>query len=272
MFGFTNTQPGMMIADRMTEQAASSLAGRVVIVTGAARGIGLAIARAFGHERARVAALDVDGPGADKVADELRGHGAEALGLRTDVTVAAEAQGAVDAVLGRWGRVDVLVNNAGGFSVIRRTEDIPDEEWDAVYRLNVTSAFYCTKAVLPIMKRQRAGAIVNISSIAGRAGAVAVTSHYAAAKAAILGFTRHLAREIGADGIRVNAVAPGAVATERFKALRTPEQTAKLIEPIPLARVAEPVEIAEAVLFLASDAARYITGVSLDVNGGLVMM
>jgi NAD(P)-dependent dehydrogenase (short-subunit alcohol dehydrogenase family) len=246
--------------------------GHVVLVTGAAKGIGLRIARAFGREGARVAALDIDAPGADALARELVAEGREALALKADVTAAPEVRQAVDAVLGRWGRIDVLVNNAGGFSVIRRTEDIPDDEWEAIFRFNVTSAFLCAKAVLPQMKRQRSGAIVNLSSVAGRAGAVTVTSHYAAAKAALLGFTRHLAREVARDGIRVNAVAPGTVATERFRALRSPEETRRMAESVPLGRVAEPEEIAEVVLFLASDAARYVTGATLDVNGGLVMM
>ena len=244
--------------------------GHVVLVTGAAKGIGLRIARAFAREGARVAALDIDAPGADALARELVAEGREALALKADVTAALEVRQAVDAVLGRWGRIDVLVNNAGGFSV--RTEDIPDDEWEAIFRFNVTSAFLCAKAVLPQMKRQRSGAIVNLSSVAGRAGAVTVTSHYAAAKAALLGFTRHLAREVARDGIRVNAVAPGTVATERFRALRSPEETRRMAESVPLGRVAEPEEIAEVVLFLASDAARYVTGATLDVNGGLVMM
>jgi 3-oxoacyl-[acyl-carrier protein] reductase len=246
--------------------------GRVVIVTGAAKGIGLRVGRAFGREGARVAALDVDAAGAGDLARELGAEGREALALKADVTAAPEVRRAVDAVLDRWGRVDVLVNNAGGFSVLRRTEDIPDEEWEAIFRLNVTSAFLCAKAVLPHMKWQRSGAIVNLSSITGRASAVTVTSHYAAAKAAILGFTRHLAREVARDGIRVNAVAPGTVATERFRALRSPEETRRLAENVPLGRVAEPEEIADVVLFLASDAARYVTGATLDVNGGLVML
>lgn len=246
--------------------------GHVVLVTGAAKGIGLRIGRAFGREGARVAALDIDAPGADALARELVAEGREALALKADVTAAPEVRQAVDAVLGRWGRIDVLVNNAGGFSVIRRTEDIPDDEWEAIFRFNVTSAFLCAKAILPQMKRQRSGAIVNLSSVAGRAGAVTVTSHYAAAKAALLGFTRHLAREVARDGIRVNAVAPGTVATERFRALRSPEETRRMAESVPLGRVAEPEEIAEVVLFLASDAARYVTGATLDVNGGLVMM
>jgi NAD(P)-dependent dehydrogenase (short-subunit alcohol dehydrogenase family) len=186
--------------------------------------------------------------------------------------VAAEVTRAVEGVLARWGRIDVLVNNAGGFSVIRRTEEIPDEEWDRILRFNLTSVFVCSKAVLPTMKRQHAGRIVNMSSVAGRAGAVTVASHYAAAKAGILGFTRHLAREVAAEGITVNAVAPGTVATERWKALRTPEESRRLADGVPARRVCDPSEIAECVLFLASDAAGYMTGATLDVNGGLVMM
>ena len=122
------------------------------------------------------------------------------------------------------------------------------------------------------MRRQRSGSIVNLSSIAGRSSAVTTTSHYAAAKAAILGFTRHVALEAAGDGIRVNAVAPGTVATERVRALRTSEQTRRIAETVPLGRIGEPEEIADVVLFLASDAARYVTGAALDVNGGLVML
>lgn len=246
--------------------------GQVAIVTGAAKGIGLRVARAFGREGARVAALDVNADGVEDLARELAADGREALALTVDVTAAGEVRRAVEAVVSRWGRVDALVNNAGGFSVIRRTEDIPDEEWDAIFRFNVTSAFLCTKAVLPHMRRQRSGSIVNLSSIAGRSSAVSTTSHYAAAKAAILGFTRHVALEAAGEGIRVNAVAPGTVATERVQALRTPEQTRRIAQTVPLGRIGEPEEIADVVLFLASDAARYVTGAVLDVNGGLVML
>jgi 3-oxoacyl-[acyl-carrier protein] reductase len=246
---------------------------RVAVVTGAAKGIGAAVARAFAAEGARVAALDVDEPGIKSLVSELEGQGAPVLGLGADLTRAADARSAVGAVEARWGRVDILVNNAGGFGIVRpASEDIPDEEWDAILRLNLTSAFLCAKAVLPGMKRRRWGRIINLSSIGGRGAAVLLSSHYAAAKAGILGFTRHLALETARSGITVNAIAPGTTATERFKALRTPAETAALVERVPVGRVAEPAEIAECILFLASDAAAYMTGATLDVNGGVLML
>ena len=245
---------------------------KVVIVTGAAKGIGAAIAEACAREGARVAALDLDGTGAEGVAKALRDREADALALRCDVTRTPDITAALDAVLARWGRVDALVNNAGGFAVIRATEDITEAEWEAIMASNLTSVFLFSKAVLPVMKRQRYGRIVNLASVVGRAGAVRVTSHYAAAKAGVIGFTRHLALEVGGDGITVNAVAPGTTATERVLKARTPEETARVAAAIPVRRLGEPREIADAVVFLASDAAAFITGATLDVNGGQVMM
>jgi 3-oxoacyl-[acyl-carrier protein] reductase len=245
--------------------------GRVVVITGAAKGIGAAIARAFARDRARLALLDVDAPGVEAVRAALEAQGVDAQAFPADVTRAAAVQPVVDAVAARWGRVDVLVNNAGGFPEIKPTERIGEEEWDVIFRMNVTSAFLCSRAVLPLMRRQRHGRIVNLSSIVGRGGAVLTASHYAAAKAAVIGFTRHLALEVGVDGITVNAVAPGTTATERFRSLRTAKETARIAERVPLRRVAEPDEIAAAVVFLASEAASYITGATLDVNGGILM-
>jgi 3-oxoacyl-[acyl-carrier protein] reductase len=243
----------------------------VVMLTGTALGIGAATARAFAREGARVAMLDIDATGNAAVGDEVKKLGGDPLVLKADVTRSADVRGAVEAIMARWGRVDVLVNNAGGFATMRLTEDIPEDEWETIFRFNVSSAFLCTKAVLPIMKRQRAGRIVNLSSIVARAGAVGVTSHYAAAKAAIVGFTRHLALEVGPHGIRVNAVAPGTTLTERVRNVRSPEESQKIADRVPLRRLGEPDDIADVVLFLASDAARYMTGTVLDVNGGLVM-
>ncbi len=248
------------------------LDGKVVIVTGAAKGIGAAIADACAREGARVAVLDLDGGGVEALAEKLRGSGAEAMAFRADVTRSAEIARALDAVMARWSRVDALVNNAGGFAVIRATEEITEDEWQAILASNLTSVFLCSKAVLPIMKRQRYGRIVNLASVVGRAGAVRVTSHYAAAKAGVIGFTRHLALEVGGDGITVNAVAPGTTATERVLNARTPEETRRVAEAIPVRRLGQPEEIAEAVVFLASDAAAFINGATLDVNGGQVMV
>jgi NAD(P)-dependent dehydrogenase (short-subunit alcohol dehydrogenase family) len=245
--------------------------GRVAIVTGAARGIGAVTAEAFAREGAHVALVDLDGAGAEATAKRLRDGGADALAFRADAAAAADVRAMVDAVLARWQRVDVLVNNAGGFAAIRATEDIPDAEWEMVLRSNLTSAFVCSRAVLPAMKRQRAGRIVNVSSVVARSGAVRTTAHYTAAKAGVIGFTRHLAAEVAADGITVNAVAPGTTATERVIALRTAEETARLAATIPTRRLGEPQDIADAILFLASDAAKWVTGVVLDVNGGQVM-
>ena len=247
------------------------LEGKVAIVTGAAKGIGAAIVETCAREGARVAALDLDGAGVEALANTLRDGGADVLALRADVTSSADIARAYDAVLARWARVDILVNNAGGFEVIRDTEDITEQEWNAILASNLMSVFLCSKAALPIMKRQCYGRIVNLASVVGRAGAVRVTSHYAAAKAGVIGFTRHLALEVGADGITVNAVAPGTTATERVLKARTPEETRRVADAIPVKRLGEPGEIAEAVVFLASDSAAFINGATLDVNGGQVM-
>jgi len=245
--------------------------GRVVVVTGGAKGIGAVTAEAFADERARVAALDLDGAGIDKVVAAVSARGGEIVGLKADATSAKDIQSALDIVLGRWGRIDVLVNNAGGFAAMRALEDTPEAEWDAILRSNLTSAFLVSKAVLPVMKRQRAGRIVNLASVVARGGAVRVPAHYAAAKAGVIALTRMLALEVADHGITVNAVAPGTTATDRVLAARTAEETARVAAAIPLGRLGQPDEIAQAILFLASDAAAFITGAVLDVNGGQEM-
>ena len=244
--------------------------GRVVIVTGAGRGIGAIVAEAFARERARVAVVDLDG--ADATAKQLRDAGADAIGVRADAAASADVAALVDAVVARWNRIDVLVNNAGGFSSMRATGDIADAEWDAILRSNLTTTFVCSRAVLPVMRRQGRGRIVNVSSVVARSGAIRTAAHYAAAKAGVLGFTRHLASEVAADGITVNAVAPGTTATPRVLSLRTPEDTARLAQQIPVRRLGDSADMAHAILFLASDEAGFVTGITLDVNGGQVMV
>ncbi len=247
------------------------LKDKVAIVTGGAKGIGAAIAEAFAREGARVAVVDLDLSGAEGVVKNLVGQGADAVAVRADATRSADAGAAVELVTKRWGRVDVLVNNAGGFAAFRDTEDIPEEEWHAILASNLTSVFIFSKAVVPLMKRQGGGRIVNLASVVARGAAVRVTSHYAAAKAGVIGFTRHLALEVAPHGITVNAVAPGTTATDRVLRARTPEDTRRVAEAIPARRLGEPREIADAVLFLASDEAAFITGATLDVNGGQAM-
>lgn len=242
--------------------------GQVVIVTGAANGIGREVACAFVREGAYVAALDVDQSGLQSLVADTGGDAL--MAIVADVTRSEELTRAVDNVLSRWKRVDVLVNNAGGFQALRNTEDIPEDEWDWILRFNLTSTFLLTKAVLPTMRQQRYGRIVNVSSFV-RGGVVTVTSHYAAAKAGVIGFTRHLAREVGPDGITVNAVAPGVVSTERYRAIRSPAEIARTVETIPARRLGESTDVASSVLFLASADAGYVTGATLDVNGGFLM-
>jgi 3-oxoacyl-[acyl-carrier protein] reductase len=154
---------------------------------------------------------------------------------------------------------------------MRTFEDIEESEWEAIVRSNLTSVFLVCKAVLPVMKRQKAGRIVNLASVVARGGAVRVPAHYAAAKAGVIALTRMLALEVADLGITVNAVAPGTTATDRVIAARAPEETARVAAAIPLGRLGRPAEIAGAILFLASDAASFVTGAVLDVNGGQEM-
>jgi 3-oxoacyl-[acyl-carrier protein] reductase len=244
---------------------------RVVIVTGGGNGIGEAIARSFAREGARVAILEREVVGR-AVADAIVRDKGDAVAIQCDVTVPTAVREAVALIEQRWGRVDVLVNNAGWFPGIKPTEQITLDEWEAVLRANLTSVFVCSTTVLPIMRRQGGGRIVNMSSIVGRSGNVLTAAPYAAAKAAVIGLTRQLAGEWAPYGVTMNAVAPGTVATARVLAARTPEATKALAETIPLKRLGDPEDVAGAVLYLASHAAKHVTGAVLDVNGGQAML
>jgi len=246
------------------------LEGRVAIVTGAAseRGIGRACARLFREHGARVALLDVDGEGAESAAATL-GEGAAAW--RCDVTDAARCRDVTAEVAEHFGGIDVVVGNAG---VVYPTplEDIMPEEYDQVLDVNLRGNFHVAQATVPWLRAARGGSMVFVSSIAGRSGGGFFgRSHYAAAKAGIFGLARALARELAPDGIRANAVAPGPVDNEFTAGRMTPEIKADIAKTIPLGRLAEPDDVAKACLFLASDLAAYVTGVVLDVNGGLLI-
>ncbi len=245
--------------------AASGLADGVALVTGAAQGIGLSIARQLAACGASVVLADVD---AAKAQEAAKGLGGRTLGLAMDVARSAEVAAAVDRVMAEFGRLDVLVNNAGitrDGLLIR----MKDEDWDRVLDVNLKGTFHCTKAALGVMIKQRHGRIISIASVVGVMGN-AGQANYAASKAAIIGFTKSVAREYANRGITANAVAPGFIRTAMTDQLPADVQT-RLREQIPLSRLGEPEDVAQAVAFLASDAASYITGQVLHVNGGMWM-
>lgn len=246
------------------------LEGKRAIVTGAGseRGIGLATARVFARHGARVALLDLDAEGLARSAREL---GGDPLTCVCDVTDAKSCRRAVDAVIAEFGGIDVLVNNAG---VVHGTrfEDIRREEYDQVLDVNLRGNFQMAQAVVPHMRDRGNGAIVCVSSIAGRSGGgVFGSSHYAAAKSGIFGLAKGLARELAPHGIRVNAVAPGPIDNDFTRGKMTPEDKARIAKGIPMGRLGTPDEVAKVILFLASDLSSYVTGVVLDVNGGLLI-
>ena len=244
------------------------LHGRVAIVTGGTRGIGRAVARALAADGAAVVLTGRDPGRVEAAAQELLAAGREALGLTLDLGQGDAVQRVVAATQERFGRIDLLVNNAGitrDALLVR----MKDADWDEVLGVNLRAAFQATRAVARVMMRQRSGRIVNISSASGAMG-TAGQANYAAAKAGLIGLTKSTARELAHWGILVNAVAPGLVETDMTAALSAEVRDAYLGQ-IPLKRMGTPEEVAEVVRFLASDGASYITGQVIHVNGGLYM-
>jgi len=245
------------------------LKDRVAIVTGAARGIGRAVVWIFVREGAKVVLVDLEKAGLEALQEEVRKRGGEALAVPCDVSKASEVKEMVEKVLRIFSRIDILVNNAG---IIRRgtIESVTEEDWDRVIAVNLKGPFICSKAVVDVMKRQGYGKIVNVSSIAGKMGDITSAPGYGPSKAGLDALTKTLARQLAPYGIHVNGVAPHAIETE-MSAEWSPEKRKSIVEAIPLKRLGKPEDVAEAVLFLASDAAAFITGEILDVNGGFLM-
>jgi 3-oxoacyl-[acyl-carrier protein] reductase len=245
-----------------------ALQGRVALITGAAAGFGEAIARRFVAEGAKVLVADLDGSRAQDVATSL---GASARAVRCDVSSRADVDAAVAACVDAFGGVDILVNNAGTTHRNQSMLEVDEATFDRVFAVNVKSIFHTTQAVVPLMKARRSGCIVNIGSTAGIRPRPGLT-WYNASKGAVNLLSKSMAAELGPDGIRVNAVCPVMSPTaliEQFLGVPdTPEARAKVVAGIPLGRMSTPEDVAEATLYLASDAARFITGVELPVDGG----
>ncbi|MCA1951507.1 MAG: SDR family oxidoreductase [Hyphomicrobiales bacterium] len=242
--------------------------GQVAIVTGAAsrRGLGLAAARLLAEHGARVAILDIDLDAAREAVRSLKGRGHFAL--RCDVTRRAQCEKAAQRVLARHGRIDILVNNAGITSP-QRLMEVDDATYDRVFDINMRGTLHMTQAVVPAMRSQKSGSIVNMSSVsAQRGGGVFGGSHYSAAKGAVLGYTKACARELGPDNIRVNAICPSMIDTDITGGALTPERRAEILKSIPMGRIGTAEEVAGCVLFLASPLSAYVTGAEIDINGG----
>jgi NAD(P)-dependent dehydrogenase (short-subunit alcohol dehydrogenase family) len=242
------------------------LDGKVALVTGAGGGIGLATARALAAQGARLVLGDV--ASLDQTIQEIEAPDGSVVGVKLDVTQAADAEAAVALALRRFGRLDILVNNAGVGKPAPLAE-VTDELWDWIMDINLKGAFICARSAAP--KLSGGGVIVNIASLAGRASSPSMACAYSASKAGLLGLTRHLAKELAPRGVRVTAVNPGVVLTPLATDNYSETLMARTIAAVPLGRAAQPEEIASVVVFLASPAASYVTGASLDVNGGIFM-
>jgi 3-oxoacyl-[acyl-carrier protein] reductase len=245
------------------------LENKVALVTGAGRGIGLGIAQALAHEGARVAICDVSAPLLDDALAQVEAREGTVLAYEMDVTRRDQIRGVVDATKARWGPVDILVNNAGIYEVLP-VEEISEAQWDRVLAVNLKGTFLCCQAVIPGMKAQRSGRIVNIASSAGKTGGTLAGAHYSASKAGVICLTKQLARELGPSGITVNAVAPGRIDTPMIHTVSDAENEA-FVQRTPLGRLGTPGDVAHAVVFLASEGASFITGEIVDVNGGLLI-
>jgi NAD(P)-dependent dehydrogenase (short-subunit alcohol dehydrogenase family) len=240
-----------------------TLQGKTALVTGAARGIGLAIATRFVKEGARVALVDLDRGAVEAAAKPL---GERALGLAADVTVTADVERAVRTVHERWGRLDVAVNNAGITGGSKLAWEVTDEEWHRVLAVDLTAVFLVARAAVRVMLSQGSGRIINIASIAGKEGNPTLVP-YSTAKAGVIGLTKALAKEVATRGILVHAVAPAVIGTDMVQQM-SKETVDMLIAKIPMGRIGRPEEVAALVLWLASDECSFSTGAVYDLSGG----
>ena len=254
--------------------AAGRIAGATAIVTGASAGIGEAVARTFAREGAAVALVSRNLPEASRVGAAIEAAGGSIMVIQADVTRSEEVNGMVKRVLDKWGTIDILVNGVGGWQHAAPVTDISEEEWDRIFALNLKSAFLCVRAVASIMMERKKGRIINIASQSGISPNPDTNSNipYACAKAGIIALTKHLAKQLGPHGITVNTVSPGTTLTPRVRGLWDSATIAKKAATNALRCLVEPEDSADAILFLASDESRHVTGVNLSVNAGSAMV
>jgi 3-oxoacyl-[acyl-carrier protein] reductase len=249
------------------------LSKKVALVTGASSGIGAATSILLAELGARVAIGYHGNPeGAEQVRTKIVSAGGKAITVRADVTKADEIVSLAGAVTGQLGPIDILINNAGSLMQRMRILEVKEESWDEIQDLNLKSAVLCSQAVAPSMIERKRGAIVNVSSIAGRNGGGPGASAYASAKGGLISFTKALAKELAPNGVRVNAVSPGVIDTPFHERFSTPEMMRNFAAAIPLGRVGTSMECANVIAFLASDAASYVVGETIEVNGGQLML
>lgn len=252
---------------------AKRLEGKRAVITGAAGGIAIATALAFTTQGAAVCLADLDRAGLDKAMARVVSKGGKAKSFVTDVTKGKAVEAMMSGAEAFMGGIDILVTCAGGYKAYAGFEDIHESDWDQVMDVNLKSVYLCCRAVLPYMKNIGWGRIINLGSLAGRSTSAGTSpAHYASAKAAVSMLTQYIAKDMGPYGITANTIAPGTTLTDRVEKLLTPEKRDMFTKACPLGRLAQPEEISDVIVFLASDESRYITGATIDVNGGRLML
>jgi len=257
----------------MSQKAGNRLVGRRALITGAAGGIAQQTARDFAREGAQLLLTDLDIASLTPLVEELREAGATVIAHAADLTQRDEVDALIAAGVSEFGELDILVTCAGGYTSYANFEDIEEDDWDRVIDLNLKTVYLCCKAVIPTMKRAGWGRIINLGSLAGRStSAGSSPAHYGTAKAGVSVLTQYIAKDVAPYGITANTVAPGTTVTERVRNVLTPEKETQFVASTPVGRLAMPEDITGVITFLASDDSRYITGATLDVNGGRLML